>query len=99
MDRLKGFGRWCRRYVRVGTLMGLAFVVFMLFFNDHSMARGMELNATIDSLQREIESMRDTAAYYQDLNQKLTTDPETMERVVRENYNMKRPGEDVFVFK
>lgn len=90
---------WCRRYLRIPTLLGLAFVAFMLFFNDNSMGQSIQLSRTIDSLRHEIQCMRDTAAYYHDLNQRLGTDPQTMERVVREHYNMKRPQEDVFVIQ
>lgn len=37
--------------------------------------------------------------YYQRLNESLVRNPEVMEHVVREQYNMKRDYEDVFVFE
>ena len=36
--------------------------------------------------------------YYRSLNQRLDTDPQTLERIVREQYHMQRPNEDVYVF-
>ena len=40
---------------------------------------------------------RDTLEYYNKLNHSLDTDPETMERIVRERYHMQRENEDVYI--
>ncbi len=37
--------------------------------------------------------------YYRELNRRLASDPVLMEQVVREQYGMKKAGEDVYVFK
>ena len=37
--------------------------------------------------------------YYRRLNASLDTDPETLERIVREHYHMQRVNEDVYVIK
>ena len=37
----------------------------------------------------------DTLLYYRRMNHALDTDPETMERIVREYYHMQRENEDV----
>jgi hypothetical protein len=36
--------------------------------------------------------------YYRDLNSRLSSDPTTLERIVREQYHMQRADEDVYIF-
>ena len=43
--------------------------------------------------------VQDSVDYYRELNRRLASEPEAMERVVREQYNMKREHEDVFVLE
>lgn len=94
-----GAARWCRRYIRPGFVATAALVVFVLFFNDNSILNTYEHEVEIEQLRTEIKQNRDTLLYYQALNRSLDTDPETMERIVREQYHMNKPGEDVFVFE
>ncbi|MDE6306423.1 MAG: septum formation initiator family protein [Muribaculaceae bacterium] len=90
---------WLRRYVSLTLIVVVAFVFFVLFFNDNSILQSFEYNRQIQSLKDEIRSNEDTLRYYQELNDRLDTDPETMERIVREQYHMQRPSEDVYVFE
>lgn len=77
----------------------MAYLAFLLFFNENSMMRSIDLDRTIDSLRTEIRVNQDSLEYYKALNNRLSTSPEEMERVAREQYNMNRPDEDVYVFK
>ncbi len=90
---------WLRRYVSLTLIVVVAFVFFVLFFNDNSILQSFEYNRQIQELKDEIRSNEDTLRYYQELNDRLDTDPETMERIVREQYHMQRPSEDVYVFE
>lgn len=76
----------------------LAFVLFVLFFNDHSVMQSMEYSRQIDSLEQEKRRCEDTIAKYLELNERLVTDPATIERIVREHYHFQRANEDVYVF-
>ncbi len=98
MENKTNIYQWCRRYITITLILVIAYLFFVLFFNDYSVSRSLELNRTIDSLRTEIKTNRDTLEYYHDLNSRLSTDPATMERVAREQYNMKRPNEDVYLF-
>lgn len=91
-------GSWLRRYVSLLTVGVMAAIVYMLFFSDTSVLHKIEYQRIIDSLQTEVEINRDSMLYYKELNSRLSSDPEVMERVVREQHNMKRPDEDVYVF-
>lgn len=73
-------------------------VVYMIFFSDTSVRKKIEYQHIIDSLRTEVEITRDSMLYYKELNSRLTTDRDIMEQIVREQHNMKRPNEDVYVF-
>ena len=61
--------------------------------------KSFEYNDRIVSLKEEIKQNTDTMQYYRELNDRLNTDKETMERIVREQYHMQRANEDVYVFE
>lgn len=90
--------RWFRRYMSVMLMIVLAFIIFVLFFNEHSVMKSMEYSREIERLENEIRMKTDTIQKYKDLNDRLKGDRETMERIVRENYHFQRVNEDVYVF-
>lgn len=54
----------------------------------------------IDSLQIEIARCNDSLEKYKELNRRLDCgDGPTIERIVREQYDMSLPNEDVYVFE
>lgn len=89
---------WFRRYISIMLIVVVLFVVYTLFIQENSIIKYFEYSHTIDSLKTEIKSATDTMLYYKEMNSRLSTDPEVMERVVRENFNMARDGEEVFIF-
>lgn len=88
---------WIRRYLAIPTVVALALVGYILFFGDQSFRQRVAYQHTIDSLQVCLAQQRDSLEYYRALNRRLSTDRELMEQVVREQYNMKRANEDVYV--
>ena len=90
---------WFRRFMPLTTIAVLAFIGYMFFAGESSIPRMIKYDLVIDSLYTELDANRDTMLYYRELNHKLTTDPELMEQVVREQYGMKRESEDVYLFK
>lgn len=96
---MKDFLLWCRRYLSPLSVIVIFFVSYTLLFQDNSLFRYMHYSNTIDSLKVEIKHYTDTMEYYHHMNSILSTDREVMERVVREQYKMRRPGEDVYVFE
>lgn len=88
---------WLRRYMAWPTLLAVAVIIYITFFGEKSMTQRMAYQRVIDSLEMCLQQQLDSLAYYRDLNHRITTDPELMEQVVREQYNMKRQNEDVYV--
>lgn len=99
MENLVKFLHWCQRYITAMGVVVVVFVVYTMFLQENSIFRYMSYSNTIDSLRVEIKNYTDTMNYYHKMNSLLTTDPEVMERVVREEYNMNRRSEDVYIFE
>lgn len=95
---LKKSTQWFKRYFSIITIAVIGAVVYMIFFSDTSVRKKIEYQHRIDSLRTEVEITRDSMLYYKELNSRLTTDRDIMEQIVREQHNMKRPNEDVYVF-
>lgn len=98
-DFLSRAWRWTRRYITLPLLIAVAYIVFVLFFNENSYFKSMEYQDEIDRLEAEIKENNDTMLYYHRLNASLSSNPEELERIVREQYHMQRPNEDVYVFE
>ncbi len=96
---MKNFYAWCKRYLSLTLLAALVIGALVLFFNENSLLRTIEQERRIDELQAQIKDATDTLEYYQRLNRSLDTDKETMERIVREQYHMQHPDEDVYVYE
>lgn len=88
---------WLRRYMAIPTLVGIGLVIYLAFFSENSITQRMAYQHVIDSLSECLRLQQDSLEYYRDLNRRINTDPELMEQVVREQYNMNRPHEEVFI--
>lgn len=87
-----------KRYISLPLLIVVAFVAYVLFFNENSVMQSMDYAAEIRSLQNKISQYEDTLRHYEQLNRRLDSNPEELERIVREHYHMQRPSEDVYIF-
>lgn len=96
---LSGAWMWSRRYITLPLIIAVAYIVFVLFFNENSYFKSVEYQAEIDRLEAEIKENNDSMNYYRRLNASLTASSEELERIVREQYHMQRPNEDVYVFE
>lgn len=97
MGRLLSIWNFIRRnkyYITIG-----AFIVIIGFLDENSMIRRAKNKHEISKLESEIEKYR---AEYEESTRRLnelTANPEAMEKVAREKYLMKKPNEDIYVFK
>lgn len=96
---MNNFYAWCKRYLSLTLLAAIVVGAAVLFFNENSLLRTVEQERRIDELQAQIKDATDTLEHYRELNRSLNTDKETMERIVREQYHMQHPDEDVYVFE
>lgn len=91
---------WCRRFLSVSAILIVGVIIYIVFIQENSVTRIYHNKTVIDSLQMEIARYNDTLAKYKELNHRLDCgDAPTIERIVREQYDMSLPNEDVYVFE
>ena len=76
---------------------GLAFVVWLVFFDQESIIEQYHLNATLNNLKDQKEFYKSEIEKNENTIYLLENDSSMLERFARENYYMKRDNEDVFV--
>jgi cell division protein FtsB len=78
-------------------LVGLAFVVWMIFFDKNDLFSQYQYHQQLSKLKQDREFyQKETDKVRKDLDE-LTSDPEKLEKFARERYLMKKDNEDVFV--
>ncbi len=98
--RIKKMNFWVRRRSHLALLVIGSVVVLLLFFNeDASMRLNMQYQEKIRQLSLEIRECEDSAAWYKARREALFIGTDELEHVVREEYHMQKPGEDVFIIK
>ncbi len=88
--------RWIPLWLSIPFVIFIAFIVMLLFFGDNNYLMIAEQQQEIDRLKAEIKAQEDSAQYYVRKTRELNTDKETLEKIAREQYNMKRANEEVF---
>lgn len=96
---MNNFYAWCKRYLSFTLLAAVSVTVLVLFVNENSLLRTVEQERRITELEAAISESTDTLEYYRGLNHSLDTDKETIERIVREQYHMQHPDEDVYIYE
>lgn len=98
--RLKRISLWIRRSSHLPLIIIGAVVVLLLFLNEEtSMQRNMQYQQEITRLTKEIKVNRDSAAWYRAHREAILHGENDLERIAREQYNMQRPSEDVYIIK
>ena len=75
----------------------MAFSIYVIFISDYNYLKIVEYDAEIKELKMQIAATRDSFKIYEKKLNALDSDPETLEKVVREEYQMKRKNEDVYI--
>ena len=97
MDKFSSIRRFFGRYKYIITL--LIFGVIIVFIDENSILRRMEVANEARNTRNEIEKYRkDFEESTLRLNE-LDADSNSIERIAREKYLMKKPNEDVYVFE
>ena len=90
--------QWCRRYISITGLLLTGAIIYILFFQENSVARIYRNKKQIDSLEVAIKQNEDTMEYYHNHNVLLDNhDPRIIERIVREHHSMTLPNEDIYL--
>ena len=98
--KIKRFNVWVRRKVHLPLFIIVALAIILLFFNeDTSLTLNRKYDAEIKALKEEIDECKDSTRLYIEKYNALLTNKEDLERVAREQYNMQREDEDVYLIR
>lgn len=75
----------------------LVVLVWLVFFDTHSLLQQRRMNRQLKELRLEREFYLEEIKRDSTAIDRLTNDPEELERFAREQYLMKKQGEDVFL--
>lgn len=75
-----------------------AFLVFLIFFDDHNLIKKNKMKNEIEQLETELKDYRYKLADNREEIKRLRTDTAYLEKVAREKYYMKNENEDIFLF-
>lgn len=78
-------------------ISGLAFIVWMLFFDRNDLASQYEYRTQVQKLEQEKEFYTAEIEKAETELKSLTTNIQSLEKFARERYFMKRENEDVYV--
>lgn len=97
---MRSFLTWCSKYISISAILIIGFIVYILFIQDYSITTIYRNEVTAKNLKQEIAAGQDTINYYHEMNELLdNNDREIVERIVREQFDMSLPTEEVYVFK
>jgi cell division protein FtsB len=75
-----------------------AFIIWMMFFDQHNMIRQIELRAELYQLESDREYYQEEIISIKEDLDELLSDNSKLEKFAREKYFMKKPNEEIFVF-
>lgn len=87
---------WIPLWLSIPFIIFIGFIVILLFFGENNYMQISEQRVEMDKVKAQIKEQEDSAQFYIRKTQELNTDKETLEKIAREQYNMKRYNEEVF---
>ena len=88
--------KWIPRWLSLPFIIFIAFIVMLLFYGENNYMLINQQKKEIDKMNAQIKVMEDSAKFYERKTQELNTDKETLEKIAREQYGMKRTNVEVF---
>jgi cell division protein FtsB len=80
-------------------IAGVAFIVWMLFFDKNDFFAQKELRDELYELNKSKAFFVDQIQQERKFSKELSTNPATIEKFAREQYLMKRDGEDIYIIQ
>jgi cell division protein FtsB len=99
MSSLKSFYNNYLSRVNAYVLVSIIFVALTFIADDSNLYTRYTYDEKIRELEKEIKYYQDEIRINKEKLNSLRTDKEGLERFAREEYYMKKPGEDVFIIR
>ncbi len=90
--------KYLKPFKNIYLVILVLFVIWMLFSDAHSLLFHHELNTEIDELEYQKEHYKNEIEKDKKAIKELSTE-DGIERTARENYNMKKSDEDIFIIE
>lgn len=91
--------RWFIILTNKFVLASITFIVWMLFLDVNSYLIHYELNHEVSSLEEDINYYKKEIKQDKKQLEELSSDPDKFEKFAREQYWMKRKGEEIFLIE
>lgn len=75
------------------------FLIWIAFLDENNLVLLNKRANTLESNLSEIDSLEQENQNLKEKLKRLTTDPEELEKFARENFLMKKPGEDIIIIR
>ncbi len=85
-----------RKIVRAVFIIGAVILLIIFFFGDHGVYQLYNLRQEKAEIQRSIAELRNEKQSLEFEKTRLETDYDYIEKIARERYRMRKPGEKVF---
>ena len=99
MSEKKSNKKWFSILLNKYLIVGLAFLVWMIFFDQNSYLMHNNLDEDIRELKEEKQYFEKEIEVEGSELKRLENQPEEYEKLAREKYLMKRENEDIFVIE
>lgn len=86
--------RWRRSFLF--TVLLAMLILWFGFFDTYSIRTRVQLSNEKEELIRETERLQAETIEFQDKLNELESDPGLLERIAREEYGMRKPGETIY---
>lgn len=90
--------KWFSIATNLYLLVGIGFLVWMIFLDANSLVVHLQLNSEIENLEQQKNQLQKEIAIDKEASEKLK-DPENLEKFARETYFMKKDNEEVFLIE
>lgn len=97
MDKLKSIYLAIKPLLNKYLVTVIVFLVFIIFIDENNVIRRVEYEMEIKKLKREIRHYRQLSDASEKQLGRLQASNAELERVAREDYLMKKPGEEVYI--
>ncbi len=78
-------------------IAGVSFIVWITFFDNNNLINQYHLSKKLSSLKAEKQFYHEEIERLENDMEELSSDPELLEKFVREKYMFQRKGEDIYI--
>lgn len=91
--------KWIKYVFNRYTIVGLVFVIWMIFFDQNSWITHRELDKQIRNLEIDESYFKEHLDRENTKLKQLTDNPAEIERIAREKFFLKKDNEDIFIIQ